>query len=161
MPTNPKDIEFLLKDLASGQVSPADVDAILRAATAAKNQHQLASMKTAMSGKLKTLENFKDQLIEFISEWWEDDEVEAWKESLLALSGGKGAKEVEAIVDVAGDASNARNELQNMSDEEDDYGEIETSMEDDIGKALDGLEAYWAKYAGGAKPAKKPTAKRR
>jgi hypothetical protein len=105
-------------------------------------------MQTAMSGKLKTLDDFKTQLTTFISEWWENDEVEAWSAALAAKAGSQGAADLKDIVTIAGDASNARNELENMSDEEDDYAEIEAGMEEDIGKSLDMLDAFWAKYVG-------------
>lgn len=160
MPANPKDIEFLLKDLARGQVSLPDVERILQAATAARNAHQLSTMKSTMSGKLKAYDDFESQMLEFISEWWEDDEVDAWKESLLALAQGADPSRVDEIMEIAGDASNARNELQNMSDEEEEYGEIESGMEEDIGKAIDLLKAYWSTHVAKKSPAPKARKRR-
>jgi len=129
-------------------LSADELEQVLQVVTTVKSKLNTSSMQTAMSGKLKTLDDFKTQLTTFISEWWENDEVEAWSAALAAKAGSQGAADLKDIVTIAGDASNARNELENMSDEEDDYAEIEAGMEEDIGKSLDMLEAFWAKYVG-------------
>jgi len=146
MPQQKSKLQGILVQLQG--LSADELEQVLQVVTTVKSKLNTSSMQTAMSGKLKTLDDFKTQLTTFISEWWENDEVEAWSAALAAKAGSQGAADLKDIVTIAGDASNARNELENMSDEEDDYAEIEAGMEEDIGKSLDMLEAFWAKYVG-------------
>ena len=116
-------------------------------------------------GGLGDLESHKNLLSDMMSEWWDDHQETAFVESLLALSGGQvyGPEDkddaisaaISDIVSTAGSASNDRDEMQNTSDEDDEYGELETSFEDNYSEAMKQLEAFWTKYVEKKAPAPK------
>lgn len=168
MPTNPKDIEFLLKDLATGHVSSEDIDKILAAAMAAKKIAQSTATKQTTRASLSELESHRSLLEDLMTEWWDDDKETAFVESLLVPAGAQvyGPEEnddeasaaISAIIDAAGSASNDRSELESTDDDSDDYFELEKSFDANYSQAMSLLEEFFKKFVNKA-PTKKSTKK--
>lgn len=139
------------------KMSDKELQALRQQADVELQQRASAGKRQTTQGALNDLDAYHELAAKMMSDWWDDDEAEGLKSALLALGGS--ASEVEAIIDLAGWASNNRSELESMSDEEPEYGELERAYEHSFDGAMLKIEKLWKKYS--AKKSGKKTAEPR
>ena len=162
----------IIDAISKGLYSPEELTSINSYVQDAVQKKRASDEVQKHKGGLGDLESHKNLLGDMMSEFWDDHQETAFVESLLALSGGTVygpeasddaiSAAISAIVDEAGSASNDRSELENTSDEDDEYGEFEESYEAHYSEAMKLLDAFWAQYVDKkpAAPLKKKTAKK-
>lgn len=124
-------------------LSDKELDKLLKQAQVEKRRREDDAEVEKALETLKTRDGFHDLITDMISEWWVENNEKALRIALQNL--GVSATKIDRLVDLMGDASNTRSELQQMSDEDDDYGSMEDYLEKACGRALDTLDKMLTK----------------
>lgn len=151
---NLKDILAQLHTLSADELST-----LAQAATGAAMSARGDATRKSTSETLTDFDSHMQLLTDLMGEGgWDDDKEQALIDSLHSkmadnVKGNPGAMSqgddmIEQIISDAGLASNLLDEMQGMSDEDDEYMEADNDRDAAWDGATTGLEEFWAKYVG-------------